>query len=160
MAAVRALRLKLGLTLAQSCSVLTHDEWIVCVAHTKNGESIEPSAAAAAAVFTATVASVMRGVRVAALLQCGGGGGASSCRHCSWCCLPLCSSRQFLFLCYGGLAARGAPSGGRNCKFVVVAASSLATAATSGYVRNGFINWLNVTFIELQPLHYHCRRQV
>lgn len=69
MAAVRALRLKLGLTLAQSCSVLTHDEWIVCVAHTKNGESIEPSAAAA--VFTATVASVMRGVRVAALLQCG-----------------------------------------------------------------------------------------
>ena len=157
MAAVRALRLKLGLTLAQSCSVLTHDEWIVCVAHTKNGESIEPSAAA---VFTATVASVMRGVRVAALLRCGGGG-ASSCRHCSWCCLPLCSSRQLLFLCYGGLAAsRGAPSGGRNCKFVVVAASSLATAATSGYVRNGFINWLNVTFIELQPLHYHCRRQV
>lgn len=74
--------------------------------------------------------------------------------------LPLCSSRQLLFLCYGGLAARGAPSGGRNCKFVVVAASSLATAATSGYVRNGFINWLNVTFIELQPLHYHCRRQV
>ena len=69
MAAVRALRLKLGLTLAQSCSVLTHDEWIVCVAHTKNGESIEPSAAAA--VSTATVASVMRGVRVAALLQCG-----------------------------------------------------------------------------------------
>lgn len=68
MAAVRALRLKLGLTLAQSCSVLTHDEWIVCVAHTKNGESIEPSAAA---VFTATVASVMRGVRVVALLQCG-----------------------------------------------------------------------------------------
>ena len=68
MAAVRALRLKLGLTLAQSCSVLTHDEWIVCVAHTKNGESIEPSAAA---VSTATVASVMRGVRVAALLQCG-----------------------------------------------------------------------------------------
>jgi hypothetical protein len=47
---------------------LTHDEWIVCVAHTKNGESIEPSTAAA--VFTATVASVMRGVRVAALLQC------------------------------------------------------------------------------------------
>ena len=67
MAAVRALRLKLGLTLAQSCSVLTHDEWIVCVAHTKNRESIEPSAAA---VFTATVASVMRGVRVAALLHC------------------------------------------------------------------------------------------
>ena len=66
MAAVRALRLKLGLTLAQSCSVLTHDEWIVCVAHTKNRESIEPSAAA---VFTATVASVMRGVHVAALLQ-------------------------------------------------------------------------------------------
>ena len=93
-------------------------------------------------------------------VRCGGGGGASSCRHCSWCCLPLCSSRQLLFLCYGGLAARGAPSGGRNCKFVVVAASSLATAATSGYVRNGFINWLNVTFIELQPLHYHCRRQV
>lgn len=87
-------------------------------------------------------------------VQCGGGGGASSR-------LPLCSSRQLLFLCYGGLAAsRGAPSGGRNCKFVVVAASSLATAATSGYVRNGFINWLNVTFIELQPLHYHCRRQV
>ena len=39
-------------------------------------------------------------------------------------------------------------------------AACLATAATSGYVRNGFINWLNVTFIELQPLHYHCRRQV
>ena len=146
MAAVRALRLKLGLTLAQSCSVLTHDEWIVCVAHTKNGESIEPSAAA---VFTATVASVMRGVRAAAV-ACPAAG-----------TVPLCSSRQLLFLCYGGLAAsRGAPSGGRNCKFVVVAASSLATAATSGYVRNGFINWLNVTFIELQPLHYHCRRQV
>ena len=97
MAAVRALRLKLGLTLAQSCSVLTHDEWIVCVAHTKNGESIEPSAAAA--VFTATMASVMRGVRVAALLQCSavrcGGGGASSCRHCSCPYAPLDNSYSY-----------------------------------------------------------------
>ena len=27
-------------------------------------------------------------------------------------------------------------------------------------MKAAFINWLNVTFIELQPLHYHCRRQV
>ena len=153
MAAVRALRLKLGLTLAQSCSVLTHDEWIVCVAHTKNRESIEPSAAG---VFTATVASVMRGVRVAALLHCSAPAVArpAACPYA-----PLDNSYSYAM---GVLLLRVARhlAGEIASLLLLQQAACLATAATSGYVRNGFINWLNVTFIELQPLHYHCRRQV